>query len=138
MQPSPDPATAPRPRHRRLRPAGLAAAALAVTLTFGAVACGGGDGGGGASGSGFCGSMKSLASKFKNTSNLSKDDYVALLDALDNVSPPAQLKSDWTTFLQSRDLIDHPEQATPELGEAITTAAGKIDRYLKDTCKLDV
>lgn len=127
----------PSPTHRRFRPAGLAAAALAVTLAFGAVACGD-DGGGSASGSDFCGSMKSLASKFKDTSNLDKEGFVALLDSLDNVQPPAALKDDWATFLQSRDLIDHPEQATAEQGQAVTAAGEKIDKYLKDTCKLDV
>ncbi|HKE74727.1 MAG TPA: hypothetical protein VKB57_13990 [Acidimicrobiales bacterium] len=127
----------PSPTHRRFRPAGLAAAALAVTLAFGAVACGD-DGGGSASGSDFCGSMKSLASKFKDTSDLDASSYKDLLDSLDNVQPPAQLKDDWATFLKSRDLIDHPDQATAEQGQAITTAADKIDKYLKDTCKLDV
>jgi|RhiMethySRZTD1v2_1073278.scaffolds.fasta_scaffold448179_3 hypothetical protein len=128
----------PSPTHRRFRPAGLAVAALAVALTFGAVACGDDGGGGGASGSQFCGSMKSLASKFKDTSNLDKQDYVGLLDKLGDVQPPAELQDDWATFLKSRDLIDHPEQATAEQGQAITTAADKIDKYLKDTCKLDV
>lgn len=128
---------------------GPVAAALLLVAVAG---CSDGDGGGGGSSAAFCKDFKSLNSEFKD---LDTSDDSALADAyrkLDELNPPAEISAEYHKIVGSaRDAMETLQKIDPNDAEAVAKAqekfaasrdeiqkaSNKVDRFLKDECKID-
>jgi hypothetical protein len=126
---------------------------VATALLLVAVAgCSDGEGGGGGSSAAFCKDFKSLTNDFKD---LDSNDEAALADAyrqLDELNPPEEISAEYHKIVGSaREAMETLQKIDPSDAEAVAKAqekfeasrdeiekaSTKVDRFLKDECKID-
>jgi hypothetical protein len=132
---------------RRLLIGSLVAALLIV-----AAGCGDGDGGGSSSSAEFCKDFKSLNNEFKDLDNNDQKAVANAFKRLDELNPPEEISAEYHKIVgTARDAMEALQKIDPNDAEAVAKAqekfassqdeiekaSDKVDKFLKDECKID-